>query len=158
MTGVGEPRAAQTSVSLLPSRTTMSVLVGKSRMSGGTVNEWINEEWASPRECIQWEAGGEIVEVEWLAVAGQLICNYFNSTLWSGGTIYSMAPRVQLCLASSKFSSSSLWSTAERRCILNNPRETRAGGHWNWLIGYSLWHLKNRYFAIVRHLLWKFNI
>lgn len=43
ITGGGEPRAAQTSVSFRPSRTTMSVLVGKSRMSGGTVNERANE-------------------------------------------------------------------------------------------------------------------
>lgn len=36
--GAGEPVAAHLSVTLLPSRTIISVLVGKSRMSGGTEN------------------------------------------------------------------------------------------------------------------------
>lgn len=36
--GAGEPIAAHFNVTLLPSRTIISVLVGKSRMSGGTEN------------------------------------------------------------------------------------------------------------------------
>lgn len=41
MFGVGEPVAAHFRVTLLPSLTTISVLVGQSRMSGGTANQRI---------------------------------------------------------------------------------------------------------------------